>query len=300
VESFLLERGNTRVTVVPEAGGRIAQCAIFDGNGWLPLLYDDAGTPMEARDALAWGCYAMVPWPNRIRGGAFAFEGKEFRLSPDSSGHALHGLGVTRPWHVEWRTTAAIGMSLDLQDAGWPWPARVLQRVDVADDEVRLAIDITAPVGVRFPAGCGWHPWFLRTLGEERDARVLVDANEYYELEDMIPTGRILPADGDSDLRAFPMIGARRLDDCYRDLRAPLRLRWGSIELTMRVSPNVKYAVVYTPPHAVCVEPQTCAIDAFNLDARGSVAGTAVVDAGHPLSATSSWRWSLIQAADAR
>ena len=62
----------------------------------------------------------------------------------------------------------------------------------------------------------------------------------------------------------------------------------------MHSSPNVTHAVIYTPKQAVCIEPQTCAPDAFNLAAQGIAgAGMAVVDARHPLSATTTWRWTI-------
>jgi len=62
----------------------------------------------------------------------------------------------------------------------------------------------------------------------------------------------------------------------------------------MRSSANVTHAVVYTPKHAVCIEPQTCAPDAFNLAAQGvEGAGLVVVDERHPLIATTTWRWTI-------
>jgi galactose mutarotase-like enzyme len=60
----------------------------------------------------------------------------------------------------------------------------------------------------------------------------------------------------------------------------------------MEWSANVEHVVVYTPPHALCIEPQTCAIDAFNLASRGAAnAGLRIVDEDHPLEASSMWRW---------
>jgi aldose 1-epimerase len=124
--------------------------------------------------------------------------------------------------------------------------------------------------------------------------RARVDAGRRLELRDMAPTGGIVPVEGPHDLREYPEVGDRQLDDCYTGVRGALRLRWGNIELAMRLSPNLTHAVVFTAAHAVCVEPQTCAIDAFNLDARGIAAGTAIVEVGQPLVATTSWRWSVI------
>jgi galactose mutarotase-like enzyme len=87
-------------------------------------------------------------------------------------------------------------------------------------------------------------------------------------------------------------IRKQRPDAC--GTAGPLRIRWNDIELTMTSSPNVTHAVIYTPHHAVCVEPQTCAPDAFNLAAQGVPdAGMAIVDDRHPLIATTTWRWTI-------
>jgi aldose 1-epimerase len=266
---------------------------VFDGADWLPLLHEPAGVPTEQRDPLSWGCFAMVPWPNRISGGAFRFEGREHRVPSNDPAGALHGLGFAAPWDVDWHTAAAIGMSLELGAVGWPWPARAQQRIDVAESEVRLSVEVHAPAGVRFPAGAGWHPWFRRALRDgDEDVRAKVNANSRLELREMIPTGRAVPVEGVHDLRDCPQIGDRLLDDCYVGAQGPLRIRWSNVELVMRSSPNVTHVVVHTPAHALCVEPQTCAIDAFNLDARGIASGTVIIDSTRSLVATASWRWT--------
>lgn len=292
MKTIVLERGDTRVTVAPGSGGRIAQIAVFEGTGWLPLL---AGPPLagEERGPLGWGCFPMAPWPNRIAGGRFLFEGTQYVLPGNDAGHAIHGLVYDRAWKVDWRTSAAIGMSVSLEECGWPWRGRASQRIDVVDDGLRLSLEVHAASGSRFPAGVGWHPWFRRaSRPSDADICLQFAASERYELRDMIPTGSMLEIGGSRDFRQLRPIGARRLDDCYRGINGPLRLRWGEIELAMRLSPNLTHAVVYSPEEALCVEPQTCAIDAFNLDARGVPAGTAIVEPGRPLVATASWRWA--------
>jgi galactose mutarotase-like enzyme len=120
-----------------------------------------------------------------------------------------------------------------------------------------------------------------------------VDAPDRYELVDHIPAGRIVPVEGEYDLRQYTPLGDRRLDDCYRCPAGTQRLRWGDLELWIESSESVGHAVVYTPEHAVCLEPQTCAVDAFNL-ASGGFEGTgmAVIEPGRPLVATTTWRWA--------
>jgi aldose 1-epimerase len=232
----------------------------------------------------------MVPWANRIANGLFTFNGVEHRVPLNRGHEAIHGVGTNRAWLCTEVDEHTYELYLWMDDICTSLSAS--HRITVLDDGIEQEIEVFGSHG--FPAGCGWHPWFRRDVRPGRDVRLVVDADERYELSpDRIPTGRILPAAGEFDLRAYPEIGHRRLDDCYRGVRGPMRIGWGDIELTMTSTDNVGHAVVYTPAHAVCVEPQTCAIDAFNLDARGIDAGVTVVDDRRVLHAATDWRWRI-------
>ena len=293
MEIVELARGRTRAVVIPEAGGRLHQLSIRDGNRWLPLLRSPASLRALKDDPIGWGSYAMAPWPGRIDGGRFLWRGRIHEAPVNSGGHSLHGRGVYLPWTLDARTAAACRLSVEF-DAGWPFAGRAVQEIAVLDDGVSQRIEVHAARGSRFPAGAGWHPWFRRDVRRGEDVRVLVDAERVYETAEMIPTGWMAPATGELDLRGYPALAGRRLDVCYQHTRAALRVRWADIELTMRSSPNVTHAVVYTPARAVCVEPQTCAPDAFNLAAQGvESAGMAVVAPQRPLIASTTWRWTI-------
>jgi aldose 1-epimerase len=296
VEIVELSRGRTRAVVIPEAGGRLHQLAIDDGGRWLPLLRSPSSTRRLLDEPTGWGSYAMVPWPGRIDGGRFLWGGRVHRVPANSGPHSLHGRGVYLPWTLESRTAAHCRMSVEFDDA-WPFRGRAEQEIAVHDDGVTQRLEVQAAPGSRFPAGLGWHPWFRRDVRPGSDVRVLVDAERVYGTADMIPTGWLPPATGDLDLRGYPALARRRLDTCYRHPRGPLRIRWGDVELTMRSTPGVTHAVVYTPKHAVCIEPQTCAPDAFNLAEQGvDGAGMAIADSRHPLVASTAWRWTIAPA----
>ncbi len=292
MEPIRLEVGRTRCAVVPEAGGRLHQLEIFDGHDWLPLLFSSD----DPRDTLAAptmsGSYAMVPWPNRIAAGIFTFQDDTYIVPQNHHGHAIHGFGFDRPWRIDSRTETACRLSLDFGEA-WPFGARAVQEIEVQDDAIIQRVEVRATAGPS-PAGAGWHPWFRRDVRPDAQPRVGVPADEIYETAHETPTGKLLPVAGDTDLRDGPELRDRRLDTCYRGVRAPMSIRWGDIELTMEQSPDVAHAVVYTPPEAFCVEPQTCAIDAFNLAARGFAdSGAVTVTPGSPLVATTTWRWRI-------
>jgi aldose 1-epimerase len=290
-DTIQLANGRTRVMIAPDAGGRIAQISIRLADRWLPLLLDSAAA---RRNPMGWGCFPMLPWPNRLAGASFRFRGRRYRLPANDPPNALHGLAFARPWEVVERDGSSCTLRIEQSEVA-PFSFRGTHRIEVEDAGVTLRLTLEALGRRAFPAGVGWHPWFRRRLGENADVAVEVPAARRYELAEQIPTGRLLPVEGAYDLRGCPELEDRRLDDCFRLGRGPMRMRWGDVELEMASSANVRHAVVYTPARAVCMEPQTCAIDAFNLEARGIAAGVQVVGPGHPLTAWTRWSWRILQ-----
>ncbi len=88
----------------PAAGGRIAALASVDADGrrtdWLAPM--PASCLRDGFDGLAWpkaGCYPLLPFSNRIRGGRFQWAGREVCLAPHPgrpmrcTGSRMHGRG---------------------------------------------------------------------------------------------------------------------------------------------------------------------------------------------------------------
>ena len=51
------------------------------------------------------GTPILFPFPNRIRGGRFSWQGRDYQLPPevvgfDNTGNAIHGFVINRPWRV--------------------------------------------------------------------------------------------------------------------------------------------------------------------------------------------------------
>ncbi len=284
--------GGARATVAPEAGGRLLQLEIHDRGVRVPLLLSGDHPDALLADALAWGCYPMVPWPGRVANARFTWGGREHALTPNDGPHAIHGLGVWSAWEVERASPSSCRLVLDLTGT-WPFPASAVHELTLGPGALTLRLELHASGDAVFPAGLGWHPWFRREAVPGEEPSLRVDAAETYETApDLIPTGRLLPAGGDADLRDGPPLGGRRLDRCYRGVRLPSIVRWGALELEIGGTANMTHAVVYTPRRGFCIEPQTCAPDAFNLAARGvEGTGMAVVRPGAPLIAETVWRW---------
>ncbi|RPE81227.1 aldose 1-epimerase [Vulcaniibacterium tengchongense] len=235
-----LADGALEVEVAPGAGGRIAQIrhrgeAQLVGHG-----------PAHAA-AIAWGCFPMAPWAGRLRGGRFAFEGREYRLPANLGEHAIHGAAFVLPWRVEAHSPRHAELSLRLpEDARWPFGGVCRQRIELAGERLELRLSVTA--GARaMPAAIGWHPWFLKP-----------DRLEFAP-DRMYPRDALGIAVGPP---GEPKPGP--WDDCFVNQR-PVVLHRGARRLRL-TSDCTRWVVFDEPAHSTCVEPQTGPPDAFNLE----------------------------------
>lgn len=280
-----------RALIEPRFGGRIHQLFVEVDGREEPLLYAPADPAEYDRQPLIGGCYPMAPWPNRIRNGQFAWSGREYRVPLDAAGEALHGLCFDQPWQVVARVGRVVEMRCDFGPA-WPWEGSAWQRIELGPGFLALKLEVRA-AREAFPAGCGWHPWFRRDVAGSPGVTVGVAAASRYLQEDGIPTGELV-APAEDFLLDGRQLGQRRLDDCYTGIERPEAVvGWERLRLSIAFESPRPHLQVYSPPEAFCLEPQTCAPDAFNLSAAGSVVdGAAVVAPGRPLALTSRWTWA--------
>ncbi|MGV6490305.1 aldose 1-epimerase [Stenotrophomonas rhizophila] len=236
---YWLRAGRLEVALAPEAGGRIAHLR-YDGVEWL------VGEQEVGAAAIGWGCYPMVPWAGRIRQGRFVFEGTAFELPLNFGAHAIHGVGFSRPWHVDSLDADAATLSLALpEDAYWPFGGRATQVIRATPDclELRLAVQAGDKA---MPAVLGWHPWFRKP-----DQVVFAPSAMY-------------PRDGEG-IATLPCVRPvpGPWDDCFLNQQEVAMV---SGEQVLRMRADTGHWVVYDgAAHATCVEPQTGPPDGFTL-----------------------------------
>lgn len=234
-----LRAGGLEVALAPEAGGRIAHIR-YDGVEWL-VGEHDAGAA-----TIAWGCYPMVPWAGRIRNGRFTFDGSAHSLPATFGGHAIHGVGFSRPWRLDSVAADAATLSLALpQDRYWPFGGIATQAIRLGRD--RLVLQLAVQAGdLPMPAVLGWHPWF------RKPDRLLFAPTAMY------------PRDGEG-IATLPCVPPTPgpWDDCFLNT-TDVTLAAAGQHLHLRA--NTEHWVVYdAAPHATCVEPQTGPPDGFTL-----------------------------------
>ena len=222
-----------------------------------------------------WGAYPLLPWSNRIPGGAIDFEGRRLQVPVNwSDGSALHGLAAWIPWRVEAVGSHHAELAVDI--AAGPYTVTGRQAFQLTAVELELELSVTNRGEARVPVGLGIHPWF-------HAGPVRVPADLAWPGPGPMPTGPTRPVDADEDLRTERV--PPPMDRCYTGLTdnsadvPGLRLTWKG--------PVSQVVVFSEAPGWVCVEPVTMANDGFRLATAGTD-GTGVValDPGATLAVT--------------
>jgi aldose 1-epimerase len=223
------------------------------------------------------GIPILFPFPGRARGTRFTYEGRTFELEAgDGRGNAIHGFVLNRPWEVIHRTpNQVVGwFQASRVDESllklWPADFRLMVTYELRGNALHSEIIVENPGERPLPWGLGTHPYFRVPLARGGDAgvcRVTIPAREYWELVDMLPTGKHLPVAGGRDLTRGLAFAETRLDDIFTGLTTRDGKCLTSIvdpgsgcTLEVEFDAGFEACVVYNPGHreAICIEPYTC------------------------------------------
>jgi aldose 1-epimerase len=305
---YLLQESSLGQTaqVLPAKGFNCFSWQVEHQGRKLDLLYGD-GLFGPSGKTTRGGIPILFPFPNRIRGASFRWDGKTYTLPVnDSSGpNAIHGFACRKAWRVvdqgsssdsAWVTGEFHG-SVDAPESASLWPADYVMRLTIrlAKDRLRLEASVHNPGAKPLPFGLGYHPYFRIPFGPDDGAKeclISASVESYWELEKGLPTGRKLPVDSSRDLRQPRDVKDLNLDDV---LTGPMDSKSTDLQFFGRVSqpvagctvdimasPSFTQLVAFTPANrqAVCLEPYTCVTDAVNLQQKGIEAGWLVLPSG--------------------
>jgi aldose 1-epimerase len=224
----------------------------------------------------------LIPWPNRVDRGGYAFEGHihQLDLSEPENDCAIHGLVRFSPWTAVEHQSGRVRLAYRLLGApGYPY--RLDLTADYAlDAEEGLTVRLSAlNVGSRTaPYGHGAHPYI--TVDEPiDDCVVTVTADRWLPVNDrMIPNGPPQDVAGTPyDLREGRKLEALSLDNAFTGLRrdaagrAWIRLNGGGRTTSLWADEAHPWLEVYTADQVpgdrrrrgLGAEPMTCPPNAF-------------------------------------
>ncbi|MER6506527.1 aldose 1-epimerase family protein [Nonomuraea sp. NPDC001636] len=205
----------------------------------------------------------LAPWPNRVGGARYTFQGRAHRLEvtePDR-GHALHGLVAVVDWKVAEAEADRARLTYELAEApGYPFT------LALSAEHLLDAGGLTTTVTARntgeahAPYGCGPHPWLL---GEELE----LPAARYLTTDDrLLPAGLADVAGTPYDFRKPRPVGDTVIDHAFTGLdRGEVRVGAVRVVWDPAVLPWVQVCTSRQLGYeGVAVEPMTCPPDAFN------------------------------------
>jgi aldose 1-epimerase len=298
------ETSGQRLRILPDLGGRLVEHWILHGGAEIPLLDPPSSLEEVVREPIAWGCPILFPFPSRIREGEFVFQKRTYAFSESFlDGNHIHGLVYERPWRVascEVGTGSAIAKlkfrSKDFSEIRkqYPFPFEIQVEYVLTPAALWIAVGVENTGSKPLPMGVGLHPYLrlpIETSTARSHCQVRVPARAQWELEGLLPTGKVVPVSGQLDLRQGRSLDGLKLDDVFTDLdrgdpdspaRCELEDEAARLRVVLEASPVFREMVVYTPPGrpSICIEPYTCATDAPNLHARGIDAGLQILAPG--------------------
>jgi len=291
-----LASGRLRLWLDPEHGVQWQALQARRGDAWLSLVPDcrEAQAVGEAASALNAACFMMIPYSNRIRDGAFTFEGRSHQLGRPER-HAIHGALRALPWQVETVSDSRALCRFDSRNADnasdWPWPIEATLDHTLTDARLMSEISLTNRGDSAMPAGFGWHPYFVRDIDGGGPTLTVPVQAVYPDADgDALPDGAAQPLPAELDFRQPRALDPeQRIDHCFAGLSGRTCIDWtaSGISLTLQASPVCSHLVLFNPdaPH-FAVEPVTNANDGVNLHASGIDAGVQVLEPGDTLRAT--------------
>jgi aldose 1-epimerase len=218
----------------------------------------------------------LLPWPNRVRDGRYAFGGSErqLALTEPSAHNAIHGLVRWASWTIRERTDDRVTMAYGLHpQPGYPHALDLTAAYRLDGRSLTVTTTATNVGAGPCPFGAGAHP-YLAVPGQVVDTAVLRAPGRTRLVSDErgIPVGSE-PVQGTAfDFRAARPIGETVLDTCFTDLeRDPdgrARVRLGDTVLWFDGA--YPYVMLFTGDpltdvarRSLAVEPMTCAPNAL-------------------------------------
>ena len=270
-EQFPLAAGEQRATVTEVGAGLRAYSVsgrdVLDG-------YQAEEMCKSGRGQL------LMPWPNRIAGGAYEWDGHRLQLplTEVANGNAIHGLVRWSAWRVQEQEADRVMLTHRLHpQPGYPFDLDLHVEYSLAADGLAVRTTATNVGADDAPFGAGAHPYLTHATAPVDPLELQVPAGTVLEANERgIPVGSAPVDGGPLDFREPRAIGVTVLDHGFTDLirgddgRARARLTGADAAIELWVDELYTHLMVFTGDplpdvnrRAVAIEPMTCPPNAF-------------------------------------
>lgn len=238
----MLHAGALEVGLLPKIGGSIGHFDRVVGRQRQPLL---RGAAAPAAHAVDTGCFPLVPYVNRIRGGAFDCDGRTITLAPNMPPDAspLHGQGWLGEWEVVDANDRRAVFTFRHSASEWPWDYEAVQTFRLDADGLSLELTCRNLSPERMPCGLGFHPYY------PCDAATILDTQvaSAWTIDALVLPVENVPATGRYDLRHRSICG-QELDNGFDGWGGTATITWPGKEASLQLSsPDAGRFQVYSP-----------------------------------------------------
>jgi aldose 1-epimerase len=209
-------------------------------------------------------CFPLVPFVNRIRGGQFAFRGREIRLAPNMANDTspLHGQGWLNAWQVDEQSETRAVLGFRHPAGEWPWAYEAHQEFALDGGGLSVRLTCRNADSEPMPCGLGQHPYF--PCGPE--TRLDTQVSDVWTIDEHVLPVEKVPAEGRFDLRDRLVCG-QDLDHGFGGWDGTATMSDPDWPYDVRLSsPNAHFFQLYSPAAGgiFVAEPVTHANAALN------------------------------------
>lgn len=178
------------------------------------LRFDDAQGYLDT----TFICTAVGRYANRIGGSRFEINGVEYLLTANEGKNQLHGGPDSydkRRWQAEVLADNSVRFFIDSPDGDNGFPGNLTMGITytVLDNTLRMDIDGVCDKDTHFAPTS--HMYFSLDGGSALDHELWINASGWLEVDgELIPTGRVMKAEGDFDFSAMRKVG-KDYDHCF-------------------------------------------------------------------------------------
>ncbi|MFK7904050.1 MAG: aldose 1-epimerase [Chitinophagales bacterium] len=267
----------TSFSIVPGFGGFLSDLFLPHQNGLVNIV-EAPRTYEEWQADNYFQSKWLLPFPNRLKGGKYQFEGKEyaFPINDHNGQNALHGFIADHKMQLQKITLTPSYAQITLEYlydgnlAYYPFPFHLQIDYILMENQLVIEVELRNSGTQKIPIGLGFHPYFQLTLNAD-ELELQLPQCELIEVDNrMIPTGKKTLY---TDFEKSTKIGDTFFNTAFKatsttDYTHKIHLTnpKKEIQLTYFQDPIFPYFQIFIPPHrkSVAIEPMSCNVDAFN------------------------------------
>lgn len=245
----------------------------------------------RAENVFLFGNPILYP-PNRIKGGGFFFDGREYRFPINEPAHGchIHGALYDLPFTAERRTASTVLLTASFEAGEYPGVPNaftVQRRYELGSHGLRETAVFRNHSDFAFPLMLAYHTTIPLPFCAEGDpGRTVLSLpvkREWLRDAHFLPTGETKSGDRrQTELNAGTFVPyADAVSAFYEAMPEPIRLTDESLGRSIVYSADARfgYRMLFRAENAgyTVTEPQTCAIDCFRMPGGAEANGLIVI-----------------------